>query len=86
MKLRTLTFIAIAIFAAAGCDKLGVAGKSSQGDAPQKIDAKPATDDQAAPSDSTAQSDDQHNAVLEGEDDASKQRRDRAKKSLGLGN
>lgn len=84
MNWRLPLGVMLAVVLVSGCDKIQQA--SAQAKAPktsdaaaQKVASTPADDSQ------TSSDDSQHNAVLEGEDQESKERRNKARASLGLG-
>ena len=84
MKWRILIAALLGVFLVAGCDRIqklssGGGEDDKSASAPQKIEKSPATDD------SGAEVSGAHNAVTEGEDDASRARRNKARASLGLG-
>ena len=66
-----------------GCDQITKA--SATKDAPKKSATQGISNGIPVEDSSVSQADTQHNAVTAGEDDASRQRRERARASLGLG-
>lgn len=83
MKPRGLLFlVAILVVALSGCDSMSKAWKGDSGGSADQKTANSAPTPTATNGDSADSAD--HNAVTEGEDDASRERRMKARSSLGL--